>query len=253
MNDKLNTSSEVGNAKVDAYVTQSKIKQGSTLSGEVYIVGGEAEQEINGVYISVMTSVLVEENGKKSIQDVEIQRFKASEGFTISPKEKKSIPFSFILSPETPMTVKRIEVWLKTMLDVPFECNPRDKDYIHVLGTEAAEKILSAVQQLDFAIKKVTNLKSRRTYNGVIQEFEFYAGGEFKKHFSEMELVLLSDGSGTTAYIEVGPEAEGTKGLLAQALDQNESKLFLHYRYGDIPSVEKISNHLHDLLLSVTK
>ncbi|WKA53083.1 sporulation protein [Planococcus shixiaomingii] len=248
--DNVSSSAGTENAKVDTYITEAKVKQGSTVSGEVYVLGGESEQHIKGVYLSVMTSVLIEENNKKSMEDVEIQKVKVSEPFTIAPKEEKTISFSFILSPETPMTVKRVEVWFKTTLDVSFECDPRDKNYIHVVGTEAAEKILDAIQQLDFPIKRVVTLKSRRTYSGVVQEFEFYTGGNFKKNFSEMEMVLISDSTGTTAYIELDRHEKETKDLIANTIDRDEAKLFLHYRYSDVPSVDEITNQLQDLLLS---
>ncbi|TWT14354.1 sporulation protein [Planomicrobium sp. CPCC 101079] len=249
VSDKVKATAGIGNAKVDTYIKEVKVRQGKSISGEVYVLGGEAEQKIEGVYLSVMTSVLTKKDDQKIMQEVEIQRVKVSEPFTITPNGEKTIPFSFFLSLEAPMTVKRIEVWLKTILDVAFQCDPRDKNYIQVIGTEAAERVLSAVQQLDFSIKKAVNLKSRRTYSGVIQEFEFYAGGSFKKGFEELELVLISDSAGTAAYFQLAPNGIGETNLLAKAMDKNDPELSLHYRYGDVPAINVVANHVQELLL----
>lgn len=249
VSDKMKASAGIGNAKVDTYIAEVKVRQGNPISGEVYVLGGESEQTVKGVYLSVMTSVSTKKADKKMIQEVEIQRIKVSGNFTIASNEEKTIPFSFHLSPEVPMTVKRIEVWIKTKLDVDFQCDPRDKNYIQVIGTEAAEKILSAVQQLDFSIKKVTNLKSHRTSSGVIQEFEFYTGGRFKRDFEELELVLLSDSVGTHAFFRLAANESGEKHLLAHTLDKAEPELALNYRYGDVPASNVVENHVHDLLL----
>lgn len=248
--ENLKSGNLTANAKVDTYIKEARVRQGSSISGEVYVVGGKEEQKVKGTYIAVMTSIMVEENNVFSLQEVELQRVKVSEHFTIMPNEEKTIPFSFILSPETPMTVKRVEVWLKTTLDVSFECDPRDKNYIHVIGTEAAEKLLSAIQQMDFSIKKVINIKNRRTYSGVVQEFEFYPGSNLKKGLSELEMVILSNSVGTSAYFKLNQEETGRKNLLAHSIDSDEAKLLLHYGYNDVPTEEEIYIQLHDLLLS---
>ncbi|WP_186725596.1 sporulation protein [Planomicrobium sp. CPCC 101110] len=249
VSDKIKASAGIGNAKVDTYIEEVKVRQGTPISGEVYVLGGESEQTVKGIYLSVMTSVLTKKAGKKTMEEVEVQRIKASGKFTVASNEEKTIPFSFYLTPETPMTVKRIEVWIKTKLDVDFQCDPRDKNYIQVVGTEAAEKILFAVQQLDFSIKKVTNLKSHRTSSGVIQEFEFYTGRRFKRDFEELELVLLSDSLGTAAFFKLAVNEIGKKHLLAHSLDKAETELVLNYRYGDVPAHNVVENHVYDLLL----
>ncbi|AQQ53456.1 sporulation protein [Planococcus lenghuensis] len=247
---KIRASAGMGNAKVDARVNEARVQQGGTVTGEVFIVGGAVDQKINGLYIWVMTQVLVEQDDRKFLQDAEIQRVNVSDAFTISAKEEKIIPFSFELSPETPLTVGKSEVWLKTVMDVPFAVDPKDKDYLEVTGNEAVERVLAAAKQLGFTVKKVTNLKSRRTRSGVAQEFEFYPGSEFRQHFSELELIFATDATGTTVYIEMDHKAKGLGGFLAAAMDMDESRMTLRYDSGRMGGVSQVADELRDTLLA---
>ncbi|TWT14353.1 sporulation protein [Planomicrobium sp. CPCC 101079] len=247
--DKVKASAGIGNAKVDTRISNSTAKQGGQVAGEVVIKGGSVEQQINSISISVETSVLVEHDDRKYRQDFQIQRVKVSEALTIGAKEEKVLPFSFTLSYEAPITTGKSEVWLDTVLDVPFAVDPKDKDGIKVAGTEAAEKMLAAIQELGFTLKSVTNLKSRQTKSGLVQEFEFYPSPDFRKHFTELEVIFLSDTTGTTVFIEMDHKAKGLGGLLAQALDMDESRLSMRIEKRDTSSVTELARELRDVLL----
>jgi sporulation-control protein len=251
--DKVKASAGIGNAKVDTRLFETAVRQGGLVTGEVLIVGGAVEQHINAITISVETSVLVEQDDRKYRQDQEIQRVKVSDALTIGAKEEKTLPFSFNLSYETPMTMGKKEVWLDTAMDVSFAVDPKDRDYLEVAGTEAAETVLAAIQQLGFTLKSASNLKSRQTKSGVVQEFEFYPGSDFRKHFSELELIFLSDASGTTVFIEMDHKAKGLGGLLAQALDMDESRLSIHFDKRSAADVSKVAYQLREVLLNNTR
>ncbi len=247
--DKVRASAGVGNAKVDARVENSTVKQGGPVNGEVLIVGGSVDQKVNGLYISVMTQVIVEQDDRKFLQDTEIQRIKVSDTFTIAAKEEKSLPLSFILSPEAPMTQGKSQVWLKTVMDVPFAVDPKDKDYLTVNGSESVEAVLAAVKQLGFSVKKITNLRSRKTASGVIQEFEFHPGSEFRSHFSELELFFISDQTGVTVYVEMDHKAKGLGGFLASAMDMDESRITMRFDNSRAGNVSQIATDIRETLL----
>ncbi|TWT25891.1 sporulation protein [Planomicrobium sp. CPCC 101110] len=247
--DKVKASAGIGNAKVDTRINTPKVKQGGQVAGEIVIKGGSVEQPINSISISIETSVLVEQDDRKYRQDFQIQHVKVSDALTIAAKDEKVLPFSFALSYEIPMTIGKNDVWLDTVLDVPFALDPKDKDYIEVAGTEAAEKVLAAIRELGFTLKSAANLKSRQTKSGFVQEFEFYPGPDFKKHFTELELIFLSDTTGTTVYIEMDHKAKGLGGLLAQALDMDESRLSVRFEKRDSASVSEVARKLRDTLL----
>lgn len=212
----LRASAGTGNAKVGLYVAKAKVSQGDWVSGQVHVFGGEAEQKIDGVTISVMTAVFVKEGERKYMQDEEIQKHRLTDSFTIAPKEERTFPFSLKLSPETPMTIHKVDVWLKTVLETEKAPAASDEHDIHVMGTEAAEKILTAMQKLDFLLKKVVNIRSDLTHSGVVQELEFYPNQKFKRHFNVLELALISDNTGTTAYIKLVREGKKRKTFLAK-------------------------------------
>lgn len=247
--DNIKARAGIGNAKVDTRIHEVKVRQGGLVTGEVVIKGGSVEQEINAISLSVETTVLVEQDDRKYRQNQQIQRIKVSDALTIGTKEEKTLPFSFTLSYETPMSIGKNEVWIDTVVDVPFALDPKDKDYLEVTGTELAGKVLEAIQQLGFTLKTAANLKSRQTKTGLVQEFEFYPGQDFKRHFTELEVIFVSDVSGTTVYIEMDHKAKGLGGLLAQALEMDESRLSIHWEQRNKSSVSEIAQELRDVLL----
>jgi sporulation-control protein spo0M len=101
---------------------------------------------------------------------------------------------------------------------------------------------------MDFTLKKVVNVKSHWTACGVVQEFEYYINRPFKRHFSEMEVVLLSYGAGTTAYFQLAREERATKELFVRQLDVQENKLTLQYRHSEMPSAESIIHQIQNIL-----
>jgi len=244
--ERFKASAGTENANMGISVAKAKVRQGSLVSGSIYIKGGGTDQKINGVYLSVLTSVLVGEADRKAMQDAEIQKLQVSEAFRLAAHEEKTIPFSLELSPETPITIHKVDVWLKAVLDPPLDEEPTYD--LHVIGTEAAENILIAIRELDFPIKKVINAESRRTASGVLQEFEFFTNQRFKRQFSEMEVVFLSDKEKTTAHIRLDREERTTENLLARQMDEQESKLILQYLHNEVPGVDEMTHQLQDLL-----
>ncbi|WKA52733.1 sporulation protein [Planococcus liqunii] len=248
----LRTNAGTGNAKIGLHILKAKVRQGDMVSGQVYVIGGEAEQKIDGVTISVMTTILVNEGERKVMQDAEIQHFSLTDSFRILPKEEKTVPFSLKLSPETPQTIHKVDVWLKTVLKTEKGKEASDEHDIHVMGTEAAEKILAAMHELDFSLKKALNIKSDLTHSGVVQELEFYPSHKFKRHFTILQLALISDNVGTTAYIKLVHEGGNQRNSLGHKAQETESKTLLHYRYGNVPDGEEVYQQLLHHLTSKT-
>ncbi|ETP68017.1 hypothetical protein G159_14475 [Planococcus glaciei CHR43] len=248
----LRANAGTGNAKIGLHILKAKVRQGDMVSGQVYVIGGEAEQKIDEFTISVMTTVSVNEGERKVMQDAEIQNCSLTNSFRILPKEEKTVPFSLKLSPETPLTIHKVDVWLKTALKTERGKEEIDEHDIHVVGTEAAEKILAALHELDFPLKKAANIRSDLTHSGVVQELEFYPSHKFERHFTVLQLALISDSVGTTAYIKLVREGKNQKHLLGHKTQGADSKTLLHYRYGNVPDKKEIYQQLLHHLTSKT-
>jgi len=246
--ENLRASAGTGNVKIGLHLLKAKVRQGDLVSGQVYVIGGEAEQKIDEVTISVMTTVSVNEGERKVMQDAEIQNYSLTNSFRLLPKEERTVPFSLKLSPETPMTIHKVDVWMKTALKTERGKEVVDEHDIHVVGTEAAEKILTALHELDFPLKKAANIRSDLTHSGVVQELEFFPSHKFERHFTILHLALISDSVGTTAYIKLVREGKNQKHLLGYKTQGTESKTLLHYRYGNVPDTKEICLQLLHLL-----
>ena len=78
-----------------------------------------------------------------------------NQSFTISANEKREILFSFQLPYETPLTLWKMNVWIKTGMDIKNALDPKDEDYIQVVGNALVQNTLTAIQELGFQLRVV--------------------------------------------------------------------------------------------------
>ncbi|MBR8644597.1 sporulation protein [[Brevibacterium] frigoritolerans] len=55
----------------------------------MFVLGGNTQQEINGLYIHVMTQVLREQDDRKYLDDVTLYKIKVSDAFVIEKAKKR--------------------------------------------------------------------------------------------------------------------------------------------------------------------
>ncbi|WP_054955355.1 sporulation protein [Paenibacillus dakarensis] len=102
------------------------------------------------------------------------------------------IPFAFPLPLETPLTLSRQPVWLRTGLDIENAMDPKDRDFIEVTPHPYAAVVFDAVSELGFRFKSATCEYNSRMGLGIpfVQEIEFYPGHEFADRVKELELIM---------------------------------------------------------------
>lgn len=225
---KILPSIGIGAAKVDTQLTNATVRAGEVLDGVVCIQGGNVAQEINKIYLELMTEYVKEVDDKKIIETVVIKKFLVSEAFTIAEKEVRQIPFSITLPNITPVSIQRKSVWIQTRLDISLALDPKDRDYLEVLPHPYMQIVLDAVtQHLGFYIREVENLHHSRLGASLpfIQEFEFVPQGQFRGHLDELEMIFNVYPEGIEILMEIDKKARGLSGLFAEALDMDERKV----------------------------
>jgi sporulation-control protein len=96
---KLLASVNIGSAYVDTILDKSTVRQGEMLKGEVHIKGGFAPQEINKIYLYLVTEVkYVDEWDQVQYKRDVWQEFEIENVGLIQPKEMKVSPFSYLIS-----------------------------------------------------------------------------------------------------------------------------------------------------------
>ncbi|CAJ1001746.1 MULTISPECIES: sporulation protein [Bacillales] len=221
---KLLASVGIGSAQVDARLEQDSLMPGDMVRGEIHIAGGDVAQEIDDIYMYVVTHYEREVNDSKVKEECILVKHRLSERFTLLPKERRVLPFAFQLPYETPLTIGRQPVYLRTGLDIKNAIDPADSDFIEVRPHPLMAKVLDAIQRIGFQLYKVDCEYNRylgRRYP-FVQEFEFRPIGPYRSRLEELEAVFhLRDGE-LEVLLELDKRARGLLGALEEAFNLDE-------------------------------
>lgn len=240
---KLLSSVGIGAAKVDTQLTKTNFIVGEKLEGIVLIQGGQVDQEIDSIYLSLFTEFEDEIDDKKITRTAVIEKFELLHAFTISANETKEIPFSFMIPYVTPATLGKTNVWVQTGLDIKMAVDPQDRDYIKINPHPLVTEFLQAVENLGFRLRKVDCEKApmaMRNRIPFVQEFEFKPyRGEFAGRLDELEAVFTVSDHQVDVLLQVDRRARGFGGFLAEALEMDESNVRFSYSRADVPSLSE--------------
>lgn len=210
-----------GNVEVDARLHGGMVRQGGNLTGDVFIKGASEATTVDEIYLRVMTEYTREGEDYETRKDCELAKYKLSDRMNIGANEQKSIPFSIPLPYETPVTTAGWNrVYLQTTLETSAIFDPNDTDPISVAPHPHTETVLNALQSLGFQLFKVDCEYTSR-FGGrypFVQEFEFYAGGEFRGRLDELEAYLRPSEHG----IEVVFQIDKRGGMFTEMFGMDE-------------------------------
>lgn len=241
---KMFASVGIGSAKVDTQLERDVVAPGDEVRGVVVIQGGNLEQSIDSIYLTLNTTYIKERDDKKYTQTGQVDKFKLTEPFTIRPNERREIPISFRLPSDVPLTIGRTKVWVATGLDIKNAVDPTDKDFVRVVPNRLMESVLNAVQGLGFRLREADceeaphRLRRRLPF---VQEFEFVpVSGMFRGRLDELELVFFPTSSDEMEIMmQVDRRARGLGGLFAEALEMDETNVRLRVSTYDIPNMQQ--------------
>jgi sporulation-control protein len=245
---KVFASVGIGAATVDTKLQKDTVVPGEEISGVVEIKGGNVEQNIDVILLSLHTTYMKEVDDKKFPQTALIEQVRLNEPFTIQPKETKQIPFSFRIPLDTPVSLGRSRIWVSTGLDIKNAVDPTDKDYLKVVPHELTQAVLNAVSELGFRLREVDceaasyRLRRRLPF---VQEFEFVpVSGAFRGKLDELEVVFYPiSQTETEIYMQVDRKARGLGGFLSEALEMDESHVHFKVHASELSSIrEKIAS-----------
>ncbi|WP_309118927.1 sporulation protein [Paenibacillus sp.] len=217
----------IGSAQVDTLLEKQRYEPGETLRGVVKVKGGNVEQQVDTIYISVMTQYVKEVDDRKVYQSAEISKMRVAEPFRLQPGEAKEIPFAFALPLSTPLTVGRTPVWLKTGLDIKSAVDPTDDDKIEVVPNAGMRAVLDGISELGFRLRNADcEYAPRFGYGSFVQELEFVpVSGSYRGRLDELEVILSPQASSIDLFLQVDRRARGLGGLFAEAMDMDETNV----------------------------
>ncbi|WP_404433187.1 sporulation protein [Sutcliffiella horikoshii] len=234
----------IGAAKVDTKLAESSFVAGEEIKGIVEITGGSVEQQIDEIYLTLLTNYIKESNDTKVHKQAVLEKKKIVDPFVLGVNEKKEIPFTLTLPHDTPVNMGSTKVWLQTGLDIKNAVDPSDKDIVHVKPSPLISTILSAVEQLGFRLRKVECEAARYRWQNhfpFIQEFEFVpTSGPFRGKLDEIEMIFSNNnGSSVELILQVDRKVRGLGSFLSEALEMDETFIKIRVTNQDLPGFKQ--------------
>src|SRR5689334_15329747 len=169
-----------GGAKVDAQLLDRSVRPGGTLHGEVLLHGGQVDQEVESLAVTLLARVETAANGKPpELTDLPFQTVQLAGRELVRAGAQITVPFEVQLPWETPITtvfgkyLTGMAVGLQTNLNLAGSMvDPQDVDAVAIEPLPAQHRLLDAFSRLGFQFSRASLEKNR--VDGVDQQLPFF-------------------------------------------------------------------------------
>lgn len=234
----------IGAMRIDTRLSRPSFRTGENVEGTVVIMGGNVDQEVDTIFLSLLTKYSRESNEKLYDDHTVIDKIKISEPFTVLKNEIIEVPFIFPLSKSVPVTLGETKVWVKSGADIKNAVDPRDEDYITIKPSVFMSEILENIISLGFSIHTArcleapARIKKNQQY---VQEFVFEpTDEELKEKLDDLEVIFFAEAEDVyELIIEVDKKAETGNPYLVNEIDDNESIVLLRVRKDELSGFQE--------------
>ncbi|QKV79427.1 sporulation protein [Amycolatopsis sp. Hca4] len=200
-----------GGARIDARLLDSTAAPGRPLHGEVLLLGGEVDQEIKGLAVTLLARVQVP--GDRT-EDLPFGTRQLVGREVIRAGQQVRVPFEVPLPWETPVTsvyakpLPGMAVGVRAELDLAAAVSdPFDADAVAVEPLPAQKRILDALSRLGFTFREAILEQGRvdgaRQQLPFFQEIRFTPSPRFAGVFTQLAVTFLTSAEGTDVVLEV--------------------------------------------------
>ncbi|KDN20090.1 sporulation protein [Amycolatopsis rifamycinica] len=200
-----------GGAKIDARLLDRTAAPGRPLHGEVLLLGGEVDQEINGLAVTLLARVQVP--GGRT-EDLPFGTTQLVGNEVIRAGQQVRVPFEVPLPWETPVTsvyakpLPGTAVGVRAELDLAAAVgDPFDADAVAIEPLPAQKRILDALSRVGFTFREAVLERGRvdgaRQQLPFFQEIRFTPSPRFASVFSQVAVTFLTSAERTDVVLEV--------------------------------------------------
>jgi sporulation-control protein len=170
-----------GGATVDARLLDRSVRPGGTLHGEVLLAGGQVDQEVESLGVTLLARVESAGNGNGSVEHVDLpfHTVALAGRELVRAGAQISVPFEVQLPWETPITtvfgkyLTGMAVGLQTNLSLAGTMvDPQDIDAVPIEPLPAQHRVLDAMSRLGFQFRQAGLERNR--IDGVDQQLPFF-------------------------------------------------------------------------------
>ncbi|MFB7361708.1 sporulation protein [Streptomyces hydrogenans] len=201
----------VGGPSVDTALEPGAVTPGGVVAGQVHLQGGNADFAIEHITLELVARVEAEYDEGEAEGMVAFHQHVVAGGFRLAEGERRSVPFSFTLPWETPITELYgqdlgIVLGVRTELGVAGAKDKGDLDPLAVRPLPTQEAILEALGQLGFGFKSADLELGRIGGTGqqlpFYQEIELTPAPRYAQQINEIEVTFLADPAGLEVILE---------------------------------------------------
>ncbi|MBO3744251.1 sporulation protein [Actinoplanes flavus] len=216
----------VGGPSVDTVLSNPSTYPGAPLTGNVNLVGGTQDANIEHITLGLITRMEVEGGGGDYSAVTDFLRVPVTGPMRLAPGQQLSLPFRIDMPWETPITtvygqtLRGMVMGVRTEVAIARAIDKGDLDPVHVHPLPIHQRILDAFAQLGFRFKSA-DLEYGQIY-GVHQTLPFYQEIEYfpPQHYAaaginEVELTFVT----SPHQVEVVLEFDKRGGLFTQGHD----------------------------------
>ncbi|MEU6619750.1 sporulation protein [Streptomyces litmocidini] len=214
----------VGGPAVDTVLDPGAATPGGILSGQVHLKGGNADFTVEHITLELVAHVEAEHDDGEATGTVVFHRHVIGGNFRLVEGEQRSVPFSFPLPWETPITELYgqglgIALGVRTELGVSGAKDKGDMDPLAVRPLPAQEAVLEALGQLGFGFKsadlELGHIRGTGQQLPFYQEIELAPAPQYAHRINEIEVTFLAGPAG----LEVVLEADKRGGFFSEGHD----------------------------------
>jgi sporulation-control protein len=247
----------VGATKVDAQFTKSSYTQGEQAEGVVVLQGGNVEQRIDDLRLTLCVQAWYESNDSKASSSENLAVYSVGKNIKVGAGERLEVPFSIKIPEYTPKTGKKSPVWVYTGADIPNALDPIDKDYLDIVEHDHIKKFLKVISGMGFRLREVEVerdvRRSEKFYSEVrflgvnprvVQEYEWSPSTEFRGKLDEIEALFYPDETGLKVWFTKDKKQRGFESLF-----ENDTSTFaLHLSLSDLNNSELVEQRVRQIL-----
>jgi sporulation-control protein len=213
-----------GGAKVDAVLLDRSVRPGGPLRGQVMLVGGQVNQDVEGLGITLLARVeQADDKGQVEPVDLPFQNVNLASNTVVQAGQQLTVPFEIQLPWETPITtvlgkhLTGMAIGLQSNLDLSGSVvDPQDIDAVLIEPLPPQHRILDALSRLGFQFKSAGLEKSKIT--GLDQQLPFYQeirftpSPAFAPVFNELAVTFLAKSGAMQVILDVDKRVRVGKG-----------------------------------------
>jgi sporulation-control protein len=223
--------------EVDTVLNNTGVRPGDTLRGVVNFRGGGSDYKVEGIYLDLTAVVEIERGDEEFKTTYGFLRQQVAGTFQLNAGAQHSQPFEIVLPWETPISaigghpLHGMRLGVQTELALAGAMDKGDLDPLFVNPLPVQEYVIAALDRMGFHFKKAD--LERGTLRGstmpFFQEIEYHAGGQWRRHFNELELTFIAG----PRQMDVIMEADKRGGFLTSSHDAYNR---FTVRYDDHPA-----------------